>query len=146
MPEFTVTGVHHTAINVRDFDRSLAFYRDTMGLTLIWELEASGRALAAASGLPEPRTRVALLAAGQQHVEIFQYLEPQGEDRTARPCDVAIIHIGFAVTDTFLRLNGIMITATPAKIWRFINGLFTKGKFEFAALEPWLRENTKRAS
>jgi death-on-curing protein len=52
---------------------------------------------------------------------------------------------GFAVTDTFLRLNGIMITATPAKIWRFINGLFTKGKFEFAELDKWIRKNTEAA-
>ena len=54
--------------------------------------------------------------------------------------------IGFAVTDTFLRVNGYRITAPPHKIWRFIDGLFTKGRFEFAALEPWLRKNTEEVS
>ena len=54
--------------------------------------------------------------------------------------------IGFAVTDTFLRVNGYRITAMPDKIWRFIDGLFSKGKFEFAALEPWLRKNTEETS
>lgn len=51
--------------------------------------------------------------------------------------------IGFAVTDSFLRLNGYRITASPYKLWRFIDRLFAKGKFEFAALDPWLRKNTE---
>lgn len=51
--------------------------------------------------------------------------------------------IGFAVTDTFLRLNGHMITAKPDKVWRFVDGLFAKGKFEFAELDKWLRKNTE---
>lgn len=50
---------------------------------------------------------------------------------------------GFAVTDTFLRLNGYRITSPPGKIWRFIDRLFAKGKFELAALDPWLRKNTE---
>ncbi len=54
--------------------------------------------------------------------------------------------VGFAVTDTFLRLNDINITATPDKIWKFIDRLLSKGKFEFAALDKWLRKNTEKAS
>jgi death-on-curing protein len=54
--------------------------------------------------------------------------------------------IGFAVTDTFLRLNGYRITARPGKIWRFMDGLFAKGKFEFAELDIWLRKNTEKAT
>lgn len=54
--------------------------------------------------------------------------------------------IGFAVTDTFLRVNGYIITARPDDIWTFIVELLSKGKFEFAALEPWLRENTEEVS
>jgi death-on-curing protein len=51
--------------------------------------------------------------------------------------------IGFAVTDTFLRLNGYRITAKSGKIWRFVDRLFAKGKFEFAELDKWLRKNTE---
>lgn len=54
--------------------------------------------------------------------------------------------IGFAVTDTFLRLNGYRITAKPDRIWKFIDGLLSKGKFEFAELDKWLRKNTDVAS
>ncbi|MFI5322670.1 MAG: type II toxin-antitoxin system death-on-curing family toxin [Thermodesulfobacteriota bacterium] len=54
--------------------------------------------------------------------------------------------IGFAVTDTFLRLNGYRISAPADKIWRYIDGLFSKGKFEFAELDKWLRKNTEEIS
>ena len=54
--------------------------------------------------------------------------------------------IGFAVTDTFLRLNGYRITAKPGMVWRFVDGLFAKGKFEFAELDKWLRKNTEELS
>lgn len=54
--------------------------------------------------------------------------------------------IGFAVTDTFLRLNGCRITAPPGRIWKLIDSLLSKGKFEFAELDKWLRKNTEELS
>ena len=33
----TVVGAHHTAYQVADLDRSLAFYRDLLGFELVWE-------------------------------------------------------------------------------------------------------------
>jgi len=51
--------------------------------------------------------------------------------------------VGFAVTDVFLRLNGYKITARPGKIWKLIDGLLSKGKFELAELDKWLRKNTE---
>lgn len=54
--------------------------------------------------------------------------------------------VGFAVTDTFLRVNGYRIIEPPDVVWKFIDGLLTKGQFEYARLDPWLRENTKALS
>jgi len=54
--------------------------------------------------------------------------------------------VGFAVTDTFLRANGYKIIAATDVIWNFIDGSLTKGQFEYASLNPWLRENTKALS
>lgn len=54
--------------------------------------------------------------------------------------------IGFAAADTFLRLNGYKITATPGKAWRFIDGLFRNNRFESSELGKWLRENTEEQS
>jgi len=50
--------------------------------------------------------------------------------------------IGFAVTDTFLRVNGYKITTAADEIYIFIDELLETGEFEFRRLEPWLRKNT----
>lgn len=54
--------------------------------------------------------------------------------------------VGFAVTDTFLRVNGYRITAAPDIIWDFIDGSLQKGCFDYARLESWLREYTQALS
>jgi lactoylglutathione lyase len=33
----TIVGAHHTAYQVADLDRSLAFYRDLLGFELVWQ-------------------------------------------------------------------------------------------------------------
>jgi len=35
-----ITGVHHTCITVSDLDRSVAFYRDVLGLELVMTEES----------------------------------------------------------------------------------------------------------
>ena len=55
----------------------------------------------------------------------------EGEMRTA-----------FAVTFTFLAMNGLRISSEPEATYAFIMGLHDAGNFEFGRLADWLRENT----
>jgi death-on-curing protein len=48
----------------------------------------------------------------------------------------------FAVTYTFLAINGVQITADAEQAYNFIIGLHESGNFAFENLVPWLRENT----
>jgi death-on-curing protein len=48
----------------------------------------------------------------------------------------------FAVTYTFLAINGTRITADADKTYDFIIGLHQTGTFEFKRLAVWLRANT----
>jgi death-on-curing protein len=50
--------------------------------------------------------------------------------------------IAFAVTYTFLAINGTRITADADATYRFIIGLHDAGAFEFTRLTEWLRLNT----
>lgn len=50
----------------------------------------------------------------------------------------------FAVTYTFLMLNGFAITADDDKLTRFLIPLYDRSGVTFAALEKWLRKNTRR--
>jgi glyoxylase I family protein len=52
--------IHHSAICVRDFDASLRFYRDGLGLSLLWEREFEGD-WPTLFGAPEPRLHSAFL-------------------------------------------------------------------------------------
>ncbi|WP_026605532.1 type II toxin-antitoxin system death-on-curing family toxin [Methylocapsa acidiphila] len=52
----------------------------------------------------------------------------------------------FAVTYTFLAINGARITADADAIYDFINGLYETGTFEFGRLvDDWLRANVTPA-
>ncbi|MCL4189417.1 MAG: type II toxin-antitoxin system death-on-curing family toxin [Rhodobacteraceae bacterium] len=48
----------------------------------------------------------------------------------------------FAVTYTFLAINGMRITADADATYAFISGLHEAGAFEFGRLTHWLRANT----
>ena len=48
----------------------------------------------------------------------------------------------FAVTYTFLAINGLRITARSDDIYRFIMDGMEAHEFTFDRLEKWLRENT----
>ena len=47
--------------------------------------------------------------------------------------------VAFAVTDTFLRINGYRIEASSQEIYLKFMELFESGTFDFQRLEPWLR-------
>ena len=47
--------------------------------------------------------------------------------------------VAFAVTDTFLRINGYVIQSDSATIYQKMIELFESNNFEFSYLEPWLR-------
>jgi death-on-curing protein len=47
--------------------------------------------------------------------------------------------VGFAVTYTFLAINGARLNAGPDEVFAFMSGLFASGTFDFDHLDPWLR-------
>jgi len=48
--------------------------------------------------------------------------------------------VGFAVTYTFLSVNGFDIAPDAEEIFAFIDGLYGRGRFNAAQLEAWLRD------
>jgi death on curing protein len=47
----------------------------------------------------------------------------------------------FAITYTFLAINGARITASASESEKFLLNLYATGTFDFARLGRWLREN-----
>ena len=96
-----MTALAHTGFTVRDLDRSLSFYRDVLGMEVVFEQEKRGGYLAAIVGYPDTHVRMAHLAfpGGGHRIELFQYLEPAPRGEAAEPRDVGITHVCLAVED-----------------------------------------------
>lgn len=96
-----MTSLLHTGLTVSDLDRSLAFYRDTLGMETVFEQEKEGGYLAAIVGYPGAHVRMAHLAfPGDGHrLELFQYLEPEARGEPGEPRDLGITHVCLLVED-----------------------------------------------
>jgi len=70
----TVSRIDHVGINTSDFDRTLAFYRDLLGLRLLSEGTYSDAETAALLGLESVELHIADLDSGDgQVVELIEY-------------------------------------------------------------------------
>lgn len=49
----------------------------------------------------------------------------------------------FAITDTFLRLNGFTLEVDPPREHRFITEAMARGEFRFAVIREWLRSSIR---
>jgi len=93
--------LHHTGLTVADLDRSLHFWRDAMGMEVLFQQEKAGGYLEAVVGEPGAHVRMAHLAFGGEgpRIELFQYLAPSGGQHRLRPADQGFAHICVACDD-----------------------------------------------
>lgn len=94
--------IHHAGLTVRDLDRSLAFYRDQLGMDVVMQQEKQGGYLAAIVGYREAHVRMAHVAfpGDATRVELFEYVSPEARDRGGtEPRDVGITHLCLLVDD-----------------------------------------------
>jgi catechol 2,3-dioxygenase-like lactoylglutathione lyase family enzyme len=124
-PMNRITGIHHTSFTVVDLDRSLAFFRDRLGLEVVSLREIRAEYFGAIVGLPGCVVKAALLRlpAAQQQIELLQYLTPPtvpGGQRP-RPCDAGSHHLALQVTDLVelcreLRSHGVELLSEPVAV------------------------------
>lgn len=94
-------GVHHAGVTVANLDRSLAFYRDLLGLEVFAVAERTDETIGAICGYPGARLKLGFLGVpgDTARVELLEYLEPNGEavgGETHRPGSG---HVCFRVED-----------------------------------------------
>jgi catechol 2,3-dioxygenase-like lactoylglutathione lyase family enzyme len=98
-----ISEIHHVAINVSDLERSVAFYRDALGLRKILDMKADQPGNARMLRLPQKgfKIRSIMMAQGSStvgEIELMQ-VEPMREKLTApkRPDDLGIWIVSFEV-------------------------------------------------
>src|SRR6266851_2054583 len=96
-----IMGAHHTSFTVADLDRSLAFFRDALGLEVVFVRDVRADYFDKVVGLEGCEVRAALLRIprSEHHVELFQYVRPAGEAHRLRPCDPGSSHLALMVDD-----------------------------------------------
>lgn len=98
-----IRGLHHVAISTPDADAALAFYRDGLGLEVLFDQAwpAGTEVADRITGLRDCSARQILLQAGNAFVELFQFRspEPRPGDRERPVCDHGITHLCLEVDD-----------------------------------------------
>lgn len=117
--------LHHSSIFVTDLDRSLAFYRDILGLELVSRSDNWGGAfLGEVCGLADTdlRINVALLRLGPagKIFELIEVLQPEGLPDDASSRGSGIARIGFEVDD----IQGV-VDALKGKGVTFLSDIVT---------------------
>jgi catechol 2,3-dioxygenase-like lactoylglutathione lyase family enzyme len=118
-----VVGVHHTSFTVADLERSVAFFRDALGLEVLYIREVRDDYFGRIVGLPGCVVKAALLrlSGSSHHVELFQYVQPVGQSVRPRPCDPGSCHLSFLVDDlrvlcAELRERDVELVSEPIEI------------------------------
>jgi catechol 2,3-dioxygenase-like lactoylglutathione lyase family enzyme len=116
----TVKAIRHTGIVVSDMARSLAFYRDLLGMEVWADFKDDTQLVGDAVGEPGANIwMIKLKAPDGGSIELLQYLShPQHVRPPTRACDVGCNHLALQVDDLDavhqrLTAAGIAFNAPP---------------------------------
>jgi catechol 2,3-dioxygenase-like lactoylglutathione lyase family enzyme len=108
--------LHHTGLTISNLDRSLRFWRDAMGMSVVVEQEKDRGYLEAIVGEAGAHVRMAHLAFGGvgPRIELFEYVTPAGGHHVSRPADVGFGHVCVACDDLDERLERLVAAGGTA--------------------------------
>lgn len=134
------SALHHVGLTVASIDRSIRFYSDVLGCTLVERTAHEGAEMAILTGLDGARLITAdLRLPNGDLLELVEYTNPPGRRVSQESCDPGHTHVAFYVADAeaayeqIVRLGGaprsrpVQLTA-PGSSW--------DGARVFYALDP----------
>jgi catechol 2,3-dioxygenase-like lactoylglutathione lyase family enzyme len=133
----TTPRLDHVSITTADLVRSIAFYRDVLGLELTATGEAAEPELSDLVGLAGVRVRYAELSLGRtQILELLEYETPTDVPLDIRPNRPGATHLAFAVPDLIpvkARLDAAnatvskdVVTLTEEGEWNGVRTLYAR--------------------
>ncbi len=117
-----VQWMNHTGFVVSDMERSLAFYRDLLGLEVERDQILEGDFISEVVGYPDARLHIVYLGMGDMRhsVELIQYFNPPGDTvNLPERHQVGASHLGVMVDDLdafyeTLSAQGVQFVNPPA--------------------------------
>lgn len=133
----SVKSLDHISVTVSDMDRSLAFYRDLLGLQEVERHRLEGETISTMAGKPNVVMQVVRLAAPDTPnilLDLQQYLSPEGKVSNAKLGDVGHAHFCFGVRNldeayTELSGKGVEFISKPVQFdlgWAVLDVVFLK--------------------
>ncbi len=130
-------GLDHISVTVSDLERSVAFYRDLLGLEEVERHRLEGDTISRMAGKVGVVMDVVRLAAPETPtilLDLQQYVTPKGNVSDAKLGDVAHAHFCFGVHNladayTFLRAQGVEFISDPVSFdldWGIVHVVFLK--------------------
>lgn len=128
-----ILSIWHASFTVSDIDRSIAFYRDELGLELVHEQEQANEYTRKFVGYPDAHLKVAQFAIpgaepppSRHVIELVQYVAPKGEPVHPERFQPGAAHLAFQVRDTFalyerLSARGVRFISEPVAITAGVN-------------------------
>jgi catechol 2,3-dioxygenase-like lactoylglutathione lyase family enzyme len=118
-----ITNLEHVGLSVADLERSIGFYCKHLNCEVIRIIEANQEhKLGKVVGLNGCSARIAHLKAGENMLELFEYIVPQGEKipKDHKQADLGFIHAGFTSTNVrsdYLQMkeNGVRFVSDPVE-------------------------------
>lgn len=133
-----IHGVWHFSFTVSDIERSIVFYRDLLGFTLIHTQEQANEYTSRLVGYADAHLKVAQFALPGQprrvsthDLELVEYVYPRGARGDANICNPGAAHLAMCVDDIHarydrLRAAGVRFVSPPNAITAGVNrGGFT---------------------
>lgn len=117
-----ISGMHHCSVAVLNLERSVKFYRDILGLELLYIAKDHGdEETSKGVGVENAKMDIAMFKAGNTNVELIEYKNPKGRPYDRLPCDIGCMHLAFQVQDinkVYIELvdKGIKFNSPPIRI------------------------------
>lgn len=96
-----IRKLEHIALGVSDINRSLKFYRDLLGMKVVFETDLSDDKIGRINGIIGSKCKITHLQIGETILELIHYyaLPIDKFSINSSQCNRGFIHIGFNVTD-----------------------------------------------
>jgi len=106
-------ALHHAGMTISEMGRSLAFWRDALGMEIVMDQESRGGYFEAIVGEHGVVVHTVHLAFGREgtRVELFEFASPAGGRHRSRPADVGFAHVCVRVEDGIEDLVARLVAA-----------------------------------
>ena len=118
-----MSSIHHTSFTVKDMEKSVAFYRDILGMKVVWDsvqagVQFMGEVADNLTGCPGTELHIVFLSINERLIELVQYT-PAGKPLVDnKASDTGSAHVCFKTENIQelhkkLSANGVRLHCTP---------------------------------